>query len=536
MNEMDDVRFSLFGVSLPEFDSATVNFDILPNILNEFFSSGKPQVNSFSRQIGKDFYLYDYELRKDAPFKWKVTINKLPYQTSKCGDDGSYSIHTHNKNGRAIKVDFFNNQHIWQKSVYFDPNNTSSNIYENNDICTVMPKAIDEGTLLLKYINHGDQPNVLYLCDIPSSPNILKKLLLYSPEYDASAFSDVGMLFFAEPEKMSAFNFLLSKIESDNNLSETAVGFISKRDKSNGFDINANDFAEQPTPAAVLSFKSQMLNYVEDTDGELCQDHQISVESEAVTSEISKYESDLDSFLNFDVDQWLRDKMNDTADPIKAPSPSVVNTESKEPSAEKTHSYLINDSVIGDLLKSCGYFDDEIQNILNQTQSENADIKNGNTNRNPYADTGAINNEIKRIHNPSPAAKSDNSHESSVKYIGSYDENDVRQGFGTIYNDKGQFIYTGNWEDDKKSGIGLFRNKPNGAMQFGTWRNDKPIGLTTNISASGNITYIGKLKNGKRDGIGITFDENKNPVISIWKNGLDIQTLYSIEGAKHENS
>ena len=126
------------------------------------------------------------------------------------------------------------------------------------------------------------------------------------------------------------------------------------------------------------------------------------------------------------------------------------------------------------------------------------------------------------------------------------------------YNGKGMFIiargaeyqlpycsncrfYVGNWVSDMKSGLGKCYDKTGKLLYQGIFNDDKPkekYPQSNNntvkfeyIEYSNLDKYLGETKNGKKEGLGILFNENGDAWYGEWKddkkNGKGIELMYN---------
>lgn len=90
----------------------------------------------------------------------------------------------------------------------------------------------------------------------------------------------------------------------------------------------------------------------------------------------------------------------------------------------------------------------------------------------------------------------------------------------TLFDASGNLRYSGKMQNGKKQGAGVTVNRDDGTVFVGKWENGEPTGLGSSFDADGNLLYYGGWKNGLRDGHGTEFDRNGGIVYDgEWKEG-----------------
>jgi tetratricopeptide (TPR) repeat protein len=96
------------------------------------------------------------------------------------------------------------------------------------------------------------------------------------------------------------------------------------------------------------------------------------------------------------------------------------------------------------------------------------------------------------------AAITKNAPTSGVTYIGAYDSEGKKSGYGVGYY-PGGFLYAGEYADDVRSGTG-FWTKGDSWYFFGQWANDMPNGQGTLTYGKGTAVNAGTYKDGLENG------------------------------------
>ena len=87
-------------------------------------------------------------MSEDEPLSWKITRNNCPFQSVKKATGGVYSVIFYRENGIIYKRSFFDKEHKWLRTEYYDSH------YENVKTAVLAPKTISGITALqLERIN-----------------------------------------------------------------------------------------------------------------------------------------------------------------------------------------------------------------------------------------------------------------------------------------------------------------------------------------------------------------------------------------------
>jgi len=99
-------------------------------------------------------------------------------------------------------------------------------------------------------------------------------------------------------------------------------------------------------------------------------------------------------------------------------------------------------------------------------------------------------------------------------------ENGHPGSFVSLFDKDGNLRYGGRIENGKKQGAGVSINQADGTVFVGKWENGQPTGLGSSFDKDGNLLYYGGWKDGKRSGHGTEFDGNGGIVFDgEWKDG-----------------
>lgn len=121
-------------------------------------------------------------LTKNEPLSWKVTRDNRPYQSVKRATGGVYSVITYNDRGIVFKRQFFDRNHTWLRTEYFNrsiADKLITRIYPRkvSGIITLVTEDIDDNGIV--------SVKTLFPSDKQSNEN--SRVLIYS---------NVGMLWY----------------------------------------------------------------------------------------------------------------------------------------------------------------------------------------------------------------------------------------------------------------------------------------------------------------------------------------------------
>lgn len=101
--------------------------------------------------------------------------------------------------------------------------------------------------------------------------------------------------------------------------------------------------------------------------------------------------------------------------------------------------------------------------------------------------------------------------------------NGKRDGFGSAYYSSGALSYAGFWKDGKKNGLGVSFRESDHVLHIAKWENGKPLNPISLFDKEGNLRYSGQFQNGKKQGAGVSFrPEDGTIFVGKWENGVPV--------------
>lgn len=522
----------IYSVLVSDYEKLDFKNDALAGVRANYFNSGcKEQKEITEIELHGMDYKMSCLLTKNEPLSWKVTRDNLPYQSVKRATGGVYSVITYNDRGIVFKRQFFDRNHTWLRTEYFNKSIADkliTRIYPRkvSGIITLVTEDIDDNGIV--------SVKTLFPSDKQSNEN--SRVLIYSNVgmlwYDASflpsdmpftekkSYGNSGFVFNGDlfkndfvPE--NAYNLEDCTYLTDEdipNVSDTAEP-VSKKDYS-AYDIIEKILVEAHKTNKDLF--GEIINHTAEEDFEPAEvkivtgekDEQLSDDEVEENSQISEHEIADDT-----------DAVAETADEQTEDSESVVTVDSsgeasedEETDFEKVEANIGTHCQIDDVPTEES--DEENPEIVNKEEPHCDVVILTKSGRYTYFGNLDENNcRTGRGRTVSP--------DGMTLYDGEYLD-DRRNGFGVCYYNNGSINYVGNWTDNSRNGGGVGYRLSDGTMHAGKWDNNTPDGYGARFDRNGNLIDVSNYENGVRTGKSVSFDENGNIVVSVYKNGEKI--------------
>lgn len=522
----------IYSVLVSDYEKLDFKNDALAGVRANYFNSGcKEQKEITEIELHGMDYKMSCLLTKNEPLSWKVTSDNLPYQSVKRATGGVYSVITYNDRGIVFKRQFFDRNHTWLRTEYFNrsiADKLITRIYPRkvSGIITLVTEDIDDNGIV--------SVKTLFPSDKQSNEN--SRVLIYSNVgmlwYDASflpsdmpftekkSYGNSGFVFNGDlfkndfvPE--NAYNLEDCAYLTDEdipNVSDTAEP-VSKKDYS-AYDIIEKILVEAHKTNKDLF--GEIINHTAEEDFEPAEvkivtgekDEQLSDDEVEENSQISEHEIADDT-----------DAVAETADEQTEDSENVVTIDSSgEASADEETDFEKVEANIGTHCQMDDVpteeSDEENPKIVNEEEPHCDVVILTKSGRYTYFGNLDENNcRTGRGRTVSP--------DGMTSYDGEYLD-DRRNGFGVCYYNNGSINYVGNWTDNSRNGGGVGYRLSDGTMHAGKWDNNTPDGYGARFDRNGNLIDVSNYENGVRTGKSVSFDENGNIVVSVYENGEKI--------------
>lgn len=522
----------IYSVLVSDYEKLDFKNDALAGVRANYFNSGcKEQKEITEIELHGMDYKMSCLLTKNEPLSWKVTRDNLPYQSVKRATGGVYSVITYNDRGIVFKRQFFDRNHTWLRTEYFNRS------IADKLITRIYPRKVSEIiTLVTEDIDDNGIVSVKTLFPSDKQSNENSRVLIYSNVgmlwYDASflpsdmpftekkSYGNSGFVFNGDlfkndfvPE--NAYNLEDCAYLTDEdipNVSDTAEP-VSKKDYS-AYDIIEKILVEAHKTNKDLF--GEIINHTAEEDFEPAEvkivtgekDEQLSDDEVEENSQISEHENADDT-----------DAVAETADEQTEDSESVVTIDSSGEASEDEETDFENvESNIG---THC-----QIDDVpTEESDEENPEIVNEEE---PHCDVVILTKSGRYTYfgnldenNCRTGRGRTVSPDGMTSYDGEYLD-DRRNGFGVCYYNNGSINYVGNWTDNSRNGGGVGYRLSDGTMHAGKWDNNTPDGYGARFDRNGNLIDVSNYENGVRTGKSVSFDENGNIVVSVYENGEKI--------------
>lgn len=522
----------IYSVLVSDYEKLDFKNDALAGVRANYFNSGcKEQKEITEIELHGMDYKMSCLLTKNEPLSWKVTRDNRPYQSVKRATGGVYSVITYNDRGIVFKRQFFDRNHTWLRTEYFNrsiADKLITRIYPRkvSGIITLVTEDIDDNGIV--------SVKTLFPSDKQSNEN--SRVLIYSNVgmlwYDASflpsdmpftekkSYGNSGFVFNGDlfkndfiPE--NAYNLEDCTYLTDEdipNVSDTAEP-VSKKDYS-AYDIIEKILVEAHKTNKDLF--GEIINHTAEEDFEPAEvkivtgekDEQLSDDEVEENSQISEHEIADDT----DVVAETADEQTEDSESVVAIDSSGEASEDEETDFEKVEVNIGTHCQIDDVPTEES--DEENPEIVNEEEPHCDVVILTKSGRYTYFGNLDENNcRTGRGRTVSP--------DGMTSYDGEYLD-DRRNGFGVCYYNNGSINYVGNWTDNSRNGGGVGYRLSDGTMHAGKWDNNTPDGYGARFDRNGNLIDVSNYENGVRTGKSVSFDENGNIVVSVYENGEKI--------------
>lgn len=548
----EEIKIVYYGVSVEEYDSFDVSASVLSNVRREFFATGMQQKNNFTQNVDGITFKYNYCLKADDTIKWTVYKRKNPYQTTHQFGNDKYFIQTSDHQGKVLRRIYFDSAHIWQKTNYY------SIIFGDRPVCSVVPFVLDGKNVILKYVKDVKDPEILYLCNMPKTNEVANRLVKCMPLFDASALTNLGVVFFANKENLLIFNKTLLDIEKQIEAENTPKVYIDKEDKVNGIRLRKEDFNI-----------NRNLNQTYDITKAPLFENDISNDFACESPYLNNNNEDAQSNKNYNSINFINSEDNDKLQDYSQKNPydlfeQLQNCENSEQlcKVDDIHPLQVQSDKFADLQKennlqkeqeifdslaNCAYFDNEtandtvraidkqqtgtlqeVQNYHNIDDSKKVESEISEQ-ANVHLEFNKLDDEIfadyiarqavEKIKQAENIAVKEQEAEPDLTvfggdeeyfYYGGKDQQGNRCGYGRTLMENGRTAYEGAYENDMRNGFGCFYYKNGNFCYLGDWVNNQKDGMGVCRRDSDGVMQIGKWKNDKPVGISARSDKDGN--------------------------
>lgn len=450
----------LYSVLLSDFEKLDFKTDALAGIRANYFNSNRSaQSDTTDVELDGRKLNLTYSMKNGEPLSWKITKNNQPYQNISRMSDFSYCVMSYNDNGAVYKRVYFDKQHIWQRSDYFDRE------IESKLIASVSPRYID-GVLTLYIEKYADDVTKDCTTLYPSEQRD-------GVPCAALVYSNTGMIWY------------------DARFAPVTTAQTETSSQKRGFVFTKSDFCMTNDSPLDLEHAAPLTN--EDSESTDI------VFSESVVEEekpYSAYDKIQDILLEAQkTNKTIFGQIADYTDPgeksedleVASAEPTTASGEELQEAHPDVPTYAVCEEPEADL------------EII---------TPNG-----VYSYYGSIDSHQQRVGRGRTTAP-----DGTLVYEGEYSF-DKRNGFGICYYKDGSPNYVGDWTNGSRSGCGVGFRQSDGTFHAGKWLENKPCGIGTRFDSEGNFLDVCSYHDGVRHGNSICYDDEGRIVLRVWENG-----------------
>ena len=516
----------IFSALVSDFEQLDFKSDALAGVrANYFNSSNSTQNDKTEVMIDNKTYNLSYLMSKNEPLSWKIIRNNRPYQSVKRAAGNVYSVIVYGENGIINKRIYFDYNHNWLRTEYYD------NYFENVLIGILYPKNIND--IIVLRFEKIDKTGVKSVKDLfPSSEK---------PKTNCTAlvYSNAGMLWYDMNHKPENFGeYKISSKKNNVGFNFKTENFNFSNDKNDVFDLSEAEYLEEVTES--LNIKAEETENISD-DSETSYSAYDKIEkilSEAQKSNKDLFgevinqvanisyinESSLENTENIEIsneeENIILDDEKNTDNSIESQKYDKIEFDATDEvlmDSETIDNYNVSDAIEDNNIdvtkaESCDFAD-----VVDDTEFEVCDEKQCDvvihTKTGRYSYFGTLDENNCRSGKGRTVTP-----EGNTSYEGEY-KNDKRDGFGVCYYNEGNINYVGDWTNGNRNGCGVGYRLSDGTMHIGKWNNNTPVDFGARFDCFGNFIDVSSYSDGQKDGKSISFDENGNVIIKKYRNG-----------------
>ena len=487
-----------YTVYLRSNDTIQQNCDVLLTARKNFFETNKKQKNRVFLNVQGESIKYNYCIENNKPIKWKRENENRITQRVILNSTTGYAIETLDYSGAVVKKEYYNNQHKYEKSEYFDG-------FSEKPYKTLVPLITDKVSTFALYLEDSKKPIMLKSIAMPTDKTILSDFVLtVSPELAVETSN--GFSYLCSETKVVEWNNLIKEYENNNNFKQENEDTLQsiKNDRFI-FDINNLD----------KDLSNMSFNIAE-----------IAVPLVSVEKPIKKdEEKPKDSRNNAQIIDEVVEKNEYLKETQQVNSSDNIKTETKK---ENTNSSDSNKEITKSK-ETIENEDTEIkEEIIKETKLEQKVKNKQKVNKNNIIEAdkeieentkektlyfGKLDDNSNRIGYGRTLASN-----GKTLYDGEYN-NDMQNGFGISYFKTGRVNYVGNWIDNKRNGFGISIRPTDGCVQVGSFKEDKLENVTAKFDKNGKLMFIENHKDDTLNGANVTVAQDGTMLVTKWQDG-----------------
>ncbi len=244
-----------FGLTFEKFDILDFTDDFFAGVRSNYFNSDfETQANRSVQYVDDVEYSFVYLMQKGKQLSWKVNKDKSVYQFAEKVNDNCYRVNTYDLSGFIFKRFYFDNNHIWIKSEYYNKRLKKPEY-------VLYPSKVDDKDVIVKIHNAPDSTVESYLYPKTKMPE--------DGDYSALAFTNEGFLFFNSVPNNKFISKTVIKDDSVNNLGGfdfDSVDFNLNRNLNSTFDISDAEYLNEENGKPYYKISNDIFNKKEEIE------------------------------------------------------------------------------------------------------------------------------------------------------------------------------------------------------------------------------------------------------------------------------
>lgn len=481
LSEMQKLSKGLivYSAVLSDFEKPDFKNDALAGVRANYFNSNHcEQRDRTSIMLDDRVYSLSYRMRQGEPLSWKVSYSNMPCQSVRLLNR-AYCVLCYGESGTVVKRIYFDEQHIWQRTEYYDRR------LSDLMLGCIAPHMVD-GVLTIRYLKYdrggAAETHILY----PSTDMPRKRCA-------GLIYTNSGMIWYDESFRKGETD-RVSDSSSDDGFNFKPENFTNtgeaKADLRNAPYLSADDI---PGGSAIAQETGDEREYsaYEKIEHIL---YEASKTNKNIFGEVVSFagsgdeetagETDIESVENSNAEESTENISKNTEE---------ITEDAKEEEASSSES-------------------NEVQPEFEQTENPEPDREINTTGGvyRYYGDIDENGNRTGRGRIVSP--------DGITVYDGGYSD-DKREGFGVCYYKDGTPNYAGAWSDSARNGSGVGFRHSDGTLHVGKWDNNVPVGIGARFDRDGSFLDICGYLDGSRHGKSLSFDNEGRVVLRIYDNG-----------------
>ena len=441
--DMKIYSLCLTGTEVPD------GSDLLGNLREQYFETGRRQKNRISLQIGGIQYRCAYTIEAGRPLKWKKTVESLPCERSYPEGDSGYLVDTTDAERRLCKRSRFDNHHQWLSTAYYTPENAAM------PALIFTPSQEGEIPVILRKDNSGATA-VLYPFEKVLDREKTAALNRSAGEPSLLCRTSCGTFYYCTAEEAKRREKALQELLS-------APADVPSQPAGKEFEpslsVDLSDTAkpeETDLPARAAIFDvPEGAETIAAASAEAIEEPPLPISAEAPEHpEETDKQPEPESAVDLSEHSLPEEREGNAVPDLSAESFSADSPEQ----AEKPSECL--------LMQGCPfeYMDKLIIESGGRQYYYFGDIQNDQ--RSGCGRTAMANGR--------------------TAYEGGYRE-DMRDGFGVYYFKSGSLCYAGQWQENRRSGLGVAFSASDGSAFIGKWKQNDAVGVGASFDREGNL-------------------------------------------------